>query len=528
MPGFKGAGTPHSPSRFHCTYTCTHPTRLSASSLNRLCPFAYRKQIAEGFNEAKPSGRTATVAIDISKAFDSVNHTLLLDSICDTHLHPNLVHWVATYLRGRQACVTWQGVSSPWRNVKTGVPQGSVLGPVLFNFFVSDCPVVDPSYADDFTISRTAQQLDEIERLLQQDVDAVAEWAERKMLRVEAPKSSITYFTPDRARESNVHPQVSIGGVFLPLLKNPKILGVHFDTHFCFHTHAKEKAKSVNQKLRILRAIAGSGWGCQKETLLRVYKTYVEPTVNYAAAIWSPNASSSSFTRLQRSQNRALRIATGCHASASESHLHYESQVVPVADHLKMLSSQYLVSALRPIHPSHAVVTAPSGPRNMKASLSSKHLLDVSPHLTDGVVDPVSYPTILKSIHTSSVASSIAALGNNRLLGAPPPPISTSEISLSRGQRTTLSQLRSGFCKLLNDYRLILKKTTSAICPECLIRRHTATHLFNCDAVPTDLSLRDLWTNLVDVMNFLLTLPSFASLVPPDPHPPPPPPEPPP
>ena len=68
-----------------------------------------------------------TVAINISKAFDAVQHSLLLDQICNTDLHPNLVHWLAAYLRGRQSCVDWQGASSPWRNVKTGG--------VFFGFF---------------------------------------------------------------------------------------------------------------------------------------------------------------------------------------------------------------------------------------------------------------------------------------------------------------------------------------------------------------------------------------------------------
>ena len=193
-----------------------------------------------------------------------------------------------------------------------------------------------------------------------------------------------------------------------------------------------------------------------------------------------------------------------------------------------MLSSQFLVSALRPTHPSHAVVTAPSGPRAMKATLNSKHRSDISSHLTDGVTDPIQYQSILQSIHTSSVASTIASLGNNSILDAPPPSISNTERTLTRSQRTALSQLRSGQCKFLNDYQLLIKKTTSALCPECLLRRHTVRHIFSCDAVPTNLSIRDLWMKPVEVVAFLQSLPSFSPIVPPDPPPPPPPPEPPP
>ena len=92
-----------------------------------------------------------------------------------------------------------------------------------------------------------------------------------------------------------VHPQVFIDGVAIPLDKTPRVLGVHLDTHFTFGGLAQAIAKGCRSKLRILSSLAGTGWGCQKETLLKTYKTYVEPSINYAAAIWSPNASDSSF-----------------------------------------------------------------------------------------------------------------------------------------------------------------------------------------------------------------------------------------
>ena len=116
----------------------------------------------------------------------------------------------------------------------------------------------------------------------------------------------------------------------------------------------------------------------------------------------------------------------------------------------------------------------------------------------------------------------------NRLLGTPPPPISPSESRLTRMQRTTLAQLRSGHCRLLGNYKVLTGISNSALCPQCLFRRQTVPHIFNCDAAQTDLTLRDLWINPVKVVGFLVSLPTFATLIPRDPHPPRPPPEPPP
>ena len=88
----------------------------------------------------------------------------------------------------------------------------------------------------------------------------------------------------------------------------------------------------------------------------------------------------------------------------------------------------------------------------------------------------------------------------------------STEASLSRQERTTLAQLRTGYCKRLNDYmhnKMTPPRAADAICPECLVRRHTPVHLFSCDACPTDLTIRDLWINSVRVISFLRTLPSF-------------------
>ena len=222
-------------------------------------------------------------------------------------------------------------------------------------------------------------------------------------------------------------------------------------------------------------------------------------------------------------------MATGCHTASSISHLHQEAKFAPVSDHLDMLSKQHLVSCLRPSHPSNAVVKAPSGPRSMKHTLQSKFLPALTPHLNnDGDIESANYANVRSSVHTESVSKSISNFDPNRLLGTRPPPISPSESRLTRMQRTTLAQLRSGHCRLMGDYKVLTGISNSALCPQCLFRRHTVPHIFNCDAVPTALTLYDLWINPVKVVEFLVSLPSFATLIPNDPPPPRPPPEPPP
>ena len=154
----------------------------------------------------------------------------------------------------------------------------------------------------------------------------------------------------------------------------------------------------------------------------------------------------------------------------------------------------------------------------------------VQPLLPSGVLSPADAKTVVKTIHTNTVLQTIDDMGANPVLGARPPPIDKSEQSLPRRQRCVLAQLRSGFSSHLRNYSHRIGNSSDAVCPECLVRRHTTRHLFNCEARPTSLTVEDLWRQPVLAMEFLLTLPSFSSLLPPDPllPPPPPPPDPPP
>ena len=112
--------------------------------------------VADGFNQKKPADRTVLVTLDLSKAFDMVCHRTLLEKLSRTSLPPSLTRWLSGYLTGRQARTLFRGETSPARIVRTGVPQGSVISPTLFNSCVGSLTsppegVNVVSYADDVT-----------------------------------------------------------------------------------------------------------------------------------------------------------------------------------------------------------------------------------------------------------------------------------------------------------------------------------------------------------------------------------------
>ena len=118
-------------------------------------------------------------------------------------------------------------------------------------------------------------------------------------LLISAPKSTITLLTPD-PKQANTHPKIKISDAELPRVRNPKLLGVYLDTFFSFNTHCVQMANRVSKRNNVLKAMADTNWGQQKETLLLTYKALGRSIANYAAPVWSTNASDTSLGKIQR------------------------------------------------------------------------------------------------------------------------------------------------------------------------------------------------------------------------------------
>ena len=173
-----------------------------------------KSDIATGFNQRKPPHRTVCVAVDLTEAFDTVKHNVLLSNIVISTLPEATCRWLSNYIRGRQSVTSSRGVKSKARIIHTGVPQGLKLSPTLFSFYIADMPrptepVKRICYADDITVWASGVEISELEHKVNTYLTEMSRFLRENSILISAPKSSVTLFTPDPA-QANTHPKIKI------------------------------------------------------------------------------------------------------------------------------------------------------------------------------------------------------------------------------------------------------------------------------------------------------------------------------
>ena len=465
------------------------------------------EHISKGLNINPPVERTISVAIDLSKAFDTVDHAQLLQDIEELDLNRYIKRFLCAYLRGRQTFVEFRGERSKFRKMKQGVPQGGVLSPTLFNLYMSKMPlppnnIVLVTYADDSNVLNSGITKEEICPDLNNYLDVLDKWFKSRNLYISPSKSSATTFTTS-SNEINVALPITINGEQVPTVSKPKFLGITFDSLLSFKHHVKNTKTKVQAKSNVLKALSGTTWGKDKEVLLATYKSIGQSVLNYACPIWTPQLSTTSWNQLQIAQNTALRTATGCIKMTGIDHLHSETKFMTVKPHCEMLSKQYLLSTQKTNHPCYVDLTGQRPARVMKETLKTKFGDEIKRMIPADGLDDQSYKTKLKNIHTRDVSTAIRNLKDNPVLNTPAPEIHKSEKTLPRKTRSTLAQLRSGKSSFLNSTLNRFNDDTQNMCPNCRQTPHDTNHLFTCPARPTRLTPRSLWDKPIDAAAFL-------------------------
>ena len=245
--------------------------------------------------------------MDLSKAFDCVNHELLIAKLSAYGFSKNALLFIHSYLSERAQRVQIETEHSSYRCLKIGVPQGSILGPLLFNIYINDLffDFIDSSvhicnYADDNTLYTMGKNMSEIVEDLKMSMQKVNVWFKNNGLQLNVNKCELIVLGKNRIKPISF----SVNDILLKEVDHVKLLGVIIDNNLSFTQHANVLCRKIGAKLSALKRIASylSEW--QRKIIAT---SFVISETNYCPLVWA-FASRGSNKKLQRLQERTMSL----------------------------------------------------------------------------------------------------------------------------------------------------------------------------------------------------------------------------
>ena len=281
--------------------------------------------------------KTCLMLYDFERAYDRVWHDGLLLKLIEAGVSRRLVRWVQVWLSNRLAWVKVEGVRSRARRFQQGLPQGSVLSPLLFLVYINDLveelaagEVQVSAFADDLAVWSTSRTVGEGRRRLQQASDVVMKWSEEWLMRVSVEKCSVTVFSTDRRDKEMAGLEVVIAGREVRKEQFPCFLGVIYDTGFTFREQVEKVVRKAKGGVRLLRRLAGRDWGWAKGLLRTTCVALVRAVMLYGSAAWAPWVTKSVWEKVERVQLEAARVVGGTLRSAPREAVLVEAGLCPV------------------------------------------------------------------------------------------------------------------------------------------------------------------------------------------------------
>ena len=264
------------------------------------------------FKEAGKNKITAAVFIDFSKAFDCVNHPILLDKLNNLGFSGRTVNWFRSYLTHRQQRTLANGTLSSYREISCGVPQGSILGPPLFIIFVNDMTKAvrtskTNQYADDTVVYQSGTDPEEISRSLNEDLNRVNKWCKENKLHINCKKTK--YLILGSPHNTNKCPDLNLtlDQYKLQKVTTFKYLGITLDQNLTFESHVNALLKTVRHKLFLLRTVRPN---LTTFAALQIYRIMILPLLEYGNTIYG-TVPAKYLKKLQTAQNSGLRAVFG-------------------------------------------------------------------------------------------------------------------------------------------------------------------------------------------------------------------------
>lgn len=255
---------------------------------------------------------TGCVLVDFRKAFDLVDHKILLNKLKCYKCDENCLAWFESYLTNRTQRVSLNNNLSKSARVACGVPQGSILGPLLFLIFINDLPlalqnsVVVDLYADDTTFYDFQSDVFQLETNLQHALNLLRIWCQQNGMVLNTDKTKVMLITSRQKRLSLQNPALSLkySNIDIRMAPVDKILGVYVDENLLWNNHFQHISKKIASYLWLLSKIKSY---LSLEHRLMFYNAYMKPHLEYCCIVWS-NTSSGNLQKISKLQRRACKL----------------------------------------------------------------------------------------------------------------------------------------------------------------------------------------------------------------------------
>ena len=258
------------------------------------------------------------IFFDISKAFDKVWHKGLLYKLHKAGIGSKLLSWFSDYLLNRYQRVVQPGAVSDLSSINAGVPQGSIVGLLLFLVYINDIVNDIESninlLADETSLSMVVGDPDTTGAILQTDINRITDW-------VKFNPSKSESLIISRKRNKPVHPELFMSGVGIPSVQVHKHLGIFISNDGSWDYHVNQSLTKAWKRIGIMRRLK---LRLDRTSLQTIYFSFIGPILEYADVIWM-NLSQYQKDQIEKVQNEAARIVTGCSKLLSLTDLNKES-----------------------------------------------------------------------------------------------------------------------------------------------------------------------------------------------------------
>ena len=253
------------------------------------------------------------IFIDLKKAFDTIDHKVAITKLAKFGLDSTSLTWFQSYLENRNQQCHVNGHSSSFQKITRGVPQGSLLGPLLFLIYINDLPnclksAVPRMYADDTSLSFAASDQGCLQSELNHEIENVTMWLKANKLSLNVTKTELMVIASRQKlltqKDSEI--DIHVDNTEIKRVTSAKSLGVYIDETLSWQEHVNEISKKISSGIGALKRIRPL---IDEKTAVKVYKALIEPHFDYCSTVWD-GMSQQLAEKLQKLQKRAARVIT--------------------------------------------------------------------------------------------------------------------------------------------------------------------------------------------------------------------------